>query len=215
MIFYKSFDKFQMWDHNYRVVQAKYALLFGTDDIDEVLFNDDNLTCVETKCSIGAYLFPYLVSAGEFIRIDKIDRDIEMFPLYRFSINPCIGRVGHVFCVFYINDEWYLVHSYMYEFPLRYDRIDIDTFLNDLDTLREGYNPELWMKMFGTSEPETGGGRVRCEIEACSTTNVSLFEQRIDDIDKMLAVEVSNPDSYIHMDEYSWIVSEIYPDYLQ
>jgi len=188
---------------DYPLLQIQYAIIFASDDLDDAIYFANEATySASTKCSLGVGLYTYLVCTDRPNAIGyKVESILEeKYPFYILSV---ISAADHVFCLIKIEEQWYLVHSYLDEFTLRHQPIDLCDFVADLQKLEEKFDPDLWLKMFGAPTDDT---KVRFRVEATSDVDLNQYQDKIKHLQEELAKELADEDSYIYSRYYNCLL---------
>lgn len=116
--------------------------------------------------------------------------------------------VDHMFMLFRIDDQWYIIQSYIGQYDAIIEKVDGVQLMRDmLRWEREGLPREEWYKWFHVWIPESMDGvRTQSHIYATNHIYPEDAQNVIDRIDMRMNDLLRDPNSYIHNEEYSCLI---------
>lgn len=194
-------------------LQVLYGLGFLKEDIDQTLLMarkrcSDALHLVQTRCLFSTFLAEFLLSDGQTWQEIDLSRitSHSLNNIKAFSIEIDVTqRLDHMFVLAKLDDNWYIIQSYVNKYYAIVEPVDIVDLLTTIQRWRvNGVNSTEWRKFFHEDMPSNNKAVPHVYIATHIAPN--MISKRIKTIVNRVNALLQAQSSFIHQNEYRCII---------
>lgn len=197
---------------------AKYSMHYAITTMPEHLLDtraasddcDQYEYYARTRCLFSTYLAQEMLNRHDVWRRTPIDNAVmRMGTIMAMNIEVDVEDwVDHMFMLFRLDGQWYVIQSYIGQYPAIIEKVDGQRLIRDIQRWeREGVPREEWFKWFHVWIPESMDGvKTVSHIYATNHIYPEGAPHVVDRIDRRMYELLSDPNSYIHNEEYLCLI---------
>lgn len=197
-------------DYDLTQYSVRYCLVYEPIHIDEtyeIAPESDVIECLRTRCMISYVAMRHLLCTEEnleYISIDDLLEELDDHCVYSFTLS--CSHVDHIFLCIRDDSQWKMIASYAYEYPLCIRDIDISSLLMWIRDIQDNGIDFRWKEFFACSKGCEHSCIPRVEIYKGTRVDAFTIHERIKEVNMKVSEMIQDEDSYIHSDEYSYLV---------